>query len=48
METTDTIGGGQPIGVRELDPTAQLASKHNQLTSQRGILSLESADRPEG
>jgi hypothetical protein len=29
---------GQPIAVRELDPAAHLALKHNQLTSQRGIL----------
>jgi len=28
----------QPIAVRELDPAAHLALKHNQLTSQRGIL----------
>src|SRR5262249_5518690 len=38
----------QAIAVRELDPTAHLALKHHQLTSKRGILSLESADRPEG
>jgi len=36
----------QAIAVRELDPTAHLALKHHQLTSERGILSLESADRP--
>src|SRR5262249_37842287 len=35
------------IAVRELDPTAHLALKHDQLTSERGILSLKSADRPE-
>ena len=34
----------QPIAVRELDPTAHLALKYNQLTSQRGILSLKLAD----
>jgi hypothetical protein len=38
----------QAIAVRELDPTAHLALKHHQLTPKRGILSLESADRPEG
>src|SRR5262249_61804062 len=38
----------QPIAVRELDPTAHLALQHDQLTSERGILSLESDDRPEG
>jgi hypothetical protein len=32
METSDTIGGRQPIAVRELDPAAHLALKHNQLT----------------
>ena len=37
----------QPIAVRELDPTAHLALKPNQLTSERGILSLKPADRPE-
>jgi hypothetical protein len=35
------------IAVRELDPAAHLALKYNQLTSERGILSLKSADRPE-
>jgi hypothetical protein len=35
----------QPIAVRELDPTAHLALQHDQLTSERGIVSLESADR---
>jgi hypothetical protein len=39
--------GKQPIAVRELDPTAHLALEHNQLTSERGILSLKPADRPE-
>jgi hypothetical protein len=34
----------QPIAVRELDPTAHLALQHDQLTSERGIVSLESAD----
>jgi hypothetical protein len=34
----------QPIAVRELDPTAHLALKYNQLTSQCGILSLKLAD----
>src|SRR5262245_63895511 len=38
----------QAIAVRELGPTAHLALQHDQLTSERGILSLESADRPEG
>jgi hypothetical protein len=33
--------------IRELDPTAHLALQHNQLTSERGILSLKPADRPE-
>jgi hypothetical protein len=33
--------GQQAIAVRELDPTAHLALKHNQLTPKRGILSLE-------
>jgi hypothetical protein len=47
METTDTIGGRVAIAVRELDPTSHLALKHDQLTSQRGILSLKSADRSE-
>jgi putative SOS response-associated peptidase YedK len=37
----------QPIAVRELDPAAHLALKHNQLTSERGIVSLKPADRPE-
>jgi len=37
----------QAIAVRELDPTTHLALKHDQLTSERGILSLKSADRPE-
>jgi hypothetical protein len=37
----------QPIAVRELDPTVHLALKDNQLTSERGILSLQPADRPE-
>ena len=37
----------QAIAVRELDPTAHLALKHDQLTSERSILSLKSADRPE-
>jgi hypothetical protein len=37
----------QAIAVRELDSTAHLALKHDQLTSKRGILSLKSADRPE-
>src|ERR1700756_5530407 len=32
----------------QLDPAAHLALKHNQLTSEHSILSLESADRPEG
>jgi hypothetical protein len=31
----------------KLDPTAHLALKYNQLTSERGILSLKPADRPE-
>jgi len=52
---TSTIDGNHryncrknpPIAVRELDPAAHLALKHNQLTSQRGILSLKSADRSE-
>jgi len=35
----------QAIAIRELDPTAHLALKHDQLTSERGILSLKSADR---
>jgi hypothetical protein len=37
----------QAIAVRELDPTAHLALKHDQLTSERSTLSLKSADRPE-
>ena len=37
----------QLIAVRELDPAAHLALQHNQLTSERGILSLKPADRPE-
>src|SRR3984893_2523966 len=37
----------QAIAVRELDPTAHLALKHNQLTSERSVLSLKPADRPE-
>ena len=37
----------QAIAVRELGPTAHVALQHNQLTAERGILSLESADRPE-
>ena len=35
----------QAISVREPNSTAHLALKHNQLTSQRGILSLKLADR---
>jgi hypothetical protein len=31
----------QAIAVSELNPTAHLALKHHQLTSERGILSLE-------
>jgi len=31
----------------KFDPAAHLALKHNQLTSERGILSLKPADRPE-
>jgi hypothetical protein len=37
----------QAIGVRKLDPTAHLTLKHDQLTSERGVLSLKPADRPE-
>jgi hypothetical protein len=37
----------QAIAVRELDPTAHLSLKHDQLMSERSILSLKSADRPE-
>src|SRR5436305_2781640 len=37
----------QAIAVRELDPTAHLTLKHDHLTSERGILSLKLADRPE-
>src|SRR5690348_5342382 len=37
----------QAIAVRELDPTTHLALKHNQLTSERSILSLKPADRSE-
>jgi hypothetical protein len=37
----------QAIAVRELNPTAHLALKHDQLMSERSILSLKSADRPE-
>src|ERR1700741_1373118 len=37
----------QAIAVRKLDPTAHLTLKRNQLTSERGILSLKPADRPE-
>src|SRR5262249_60432092 len=37
----------QAIAVRELDPTAHLALKHDQLTPERSILSLKPADRPE-
>jgi hypothetical protein len=37
----------QAIAVRKLDPTAHLTLKHDQLTSERSILSLKSADRPE-
>jgi hypothetical protein len=37
----------QAIAVRKLDPTAHLALKHNQLTSERSVLSLKPADRPE-
>jgi hypothetical protein len=36
----------QTIAVRELGPTTHLALKHYKLTSERGILSLKSADRP--
>jgi hypothetical protein len=37
----------QAIGVGKLDPTAHLAMKHDQLTSERSILSLKPTDRPE-
>jgi hypothetical protein len=37
--------GQQAIAFRKLDPTAHLTLKHNQLTSERGILSLKPADR---
>jgi hypothetical protein len=37
----------QAIAVRELDPTAHLALKYDQLTSERSVLSLKPADRPE-
>jgi hypothetical protein len=47
METTVQLEEEQAIAVRELDPTSHLALKHNQLTSQRGILSLKPADRSE-
>jgi hypothetical protein len=35
------------IAVRELDPTAHLALKHDQLTSECSVLRLKPADRPE-
>jgi hypothetical protein len=44
MEAIDTIGGRTGDAVREAHPTAHLALKHNQLTSERGILSHKSAD----
>jgi hypothetical protein len=47
METTIQLQEEQAIAVRELDRTAHLALKHNQLTSERGILSLKPADGPE-
>ena len=47
METTIQLQEEQAITVRELDPTADLALKHDQLTSERSVLSLKSADRPE-
>jgi hypothetical protein len=37
----------QAIAVRELDPTAHLTLKYDQLTSERSVLSLKPADRPE-
>ena len=37
----------QAIGVGKLDPTAHLAMKHDQLMSERSILSLKPTDRPE-
>ena len=37
----------QAIAVRELDPTAHLTLKRDHPTSERGILSLKLADRPE-
>jgi hypothetical protein len=37
----------QAIAVCELEPTAHSALKNYQLTSKRGILGLDSADRPE-
>ena len=37
----------QAIAVLELDPTAYLALKHHQLPSERSVLSLQPADRPE-
>ena len=47
METTIQLQEEQAITVRELDPTADLALKHDQLTSERSVLTLKSADRPE-
>jgi hypothetical protein len=34
----------QAIAVRELDPTAHLALKHDQLTSEGGVLGLKPPD----
>jgi len=48
MGTTIQLEEEQAIAVGQLDPTAHLALKHDQLTSERSILSLKPADRPEG
>jgi hypothetical protein len=37
----------QAIAVGELDPTSHLAPQHDQLPSERGVLSLKPADRLE-
>jgi hypothetical protein len=44
METTEQLKEEQAIAVRELDPTAHLALKHDQLMSERSILRTIVAD----
>ena len=47
IHLNDVLSAILTIAVRELDPTVHLALKHDQLTSERSVLSLKPADRPE-